>query len=727
MKQKTYGLSKTALYQFPAPPTPALCLEALSTYKNSRCGDLPSHIDYEITPDRKFPGDGTYEWFRETDCDPLDLGCKPRADYMRVKYTEGPLDRAWMQERDRNYLTRLAKKAEALLPSDASLNDPSNLISTTRERVRTLAAQVATYDFATYERIEKQLLDAKERLPGIIAQAKSAALPKPSASEIHAATLLAGKVEAQLEIYAAQANADTSYISQMQTYLSKLSNLAEYTQTDLEKVMRDLESHQRSIKDLIAASQGSSASSATSSGGAAAAAAAIPQTGLQEIAHDALNYGDVLGEGGFGTVYQGTWQHSTVAIKQLKQQSLTEDSVAELHAEATVMSQLHNPHIVQFYGFCFESPHFALVMEYMPDGSMYGLLHSDHPLTWDARTQMGIDVGAGLEYLHQQDILHRDLKSMNVLLYQQAGAYRCKLTDFGLSKVKTETKLTTTVGGKGTLAWMAPELFGRRAVYAKASDVYSYAVVLWELASRATPFSDAHDPALIGTWVREGEREDIPSDTPAAMIDAISQGWAQDAASRLTAIQIVDLLRASQTHAEPAQQQQQVQQQTEPKQPQAKAGGVAGNLASQRPKAAARGKVAGNLASFKPAAGKGMPVAKRGAAPKSGVRPKSGMLPKRGAAPKRGPGLFQANLASVVAKQATGLGRPKHNFSVKPEILSQGIESPANSNLEADLAATYESTTPAHLTALFLPPPPAEDDSYSGEYEESWPESGEGW
>jgi len=328
---------------------------------------------------------------------------------------------------------------------------------------------------------------------------------------------------------------------------------------------------------------------ALSAAGAAAAAPVVkPQAALQEIAHTELAYGDVLGEGGFGTVYQGVWHDSTVAIKQLKQQSLTEDSVAELHSEATIMSQLRNPHVLQFYGFCFDAPHFALVMEYMPEGSMYGLLHSDQALGWDARTTMGIDVGAGLSYLHQQNILHRDLKSMNVLLYQQGGEYRCKLTDFGLSKIKTETKTITADSGKGTLAWMAPELFGRRAVYAKASDIYSYAVVLWELATRATPFSDAHNPALIAKWVGDGEREDILSDVPVPIRDVITQAWAQDPASRLSATQIVKRLKASQADSAAAS----VPQETQPTK-----SDMADNFASQRPKAGAQGQVAHNLAS----------------------------------------------------------------------------------------------------------------------------------
>ena len=480
-------------------------------------------------------------------------------------------------------------------------------------------------------------------------------------------------LSAAYDIYSKQDVRDNDLSAKIAALLSRLIEASDDIsclgeEADVDRIIQTMDAQREKLIALN--EQGQMAHQAS---GGAAAAASITKAGLQEIAHDALSYGNILGEGGFGTVYKGTWQHAAVAIKQLKQQSLTEDSVAELHAEATLMSQLRNPHVVQFYGFCFESPHFALVMEYMPDGSMYGLLHSDQPLTWDARTQMGIDVGAGLEYLHQQDILHRDLKSMNVLMHQQGGAYRCKLTDFGLSKVKNETKLTTTMGGKGTLAWMAPELFERRAIYSKASDVYSYAIVLWELAARAIPFADAHNPALISTWVGKGDREDIPTDTPAVITDAITRGWAQDAALRLTASQMVDLLRATQTPAPQPVQQQQFQQP-----PQAKAGAVAGNFASQRPKAAARGKVAGNLASLAPGAGagRGTPVAKRGLGPKIGMRPKSGMIPKRGLrpkpgirlksvmipkrglGPKTGPGLFQASLASAVAKQAASHPKP---------------------------------------------------------------------
>ncbi len=105
-----------------------------------------------------------------------------------------------------------------------------------------------------------------------------------------------------------------------------------------------------------------------------------------------------------------------------------------------------------------------MVMEYLPKGSLYQVLHdSKETLPWNPiRWDIAIDVGKGLSYLHSQNIVHRDLKSLNVLLDDQ---YRAKITDFGLAKIKLETNSTTTKTkqGMGTTRWRAPELFKRGA------------------------------------------------------------------------------------------------------------------------------------------------------------------------------------------------------------------------------------------------------------------------
>ncbi len=122
-------------------------------------------------------------------------------------------------------------------------------------------------------------------------------------------------------------------------------------------------------------------------------------------------------------------------------------------------------------------------------------------------------MGKGLSYLHLQKIIHRDLKSLNVLLDNQ---YHAKITDFGLAKIKLESNSTSTKTkqGMGTTRWRAPELFKRNVSPNVASDVYSYGMVLWEIASRQLPFSDASDDVTVMGWIKDGEQEKLPTDCP---------------------------------------------------------------------------------------------------------------------------------------------------------------------------------------------------------------------
>jgi len=170
-------------------------------------------------------------------------------------------------------------------------------------------------------------------------------------------------------------------------------------------------------------------------------------------------------------------------------QHLSDESSHELESEAAIMAGLRHDNIVGFRGFCYESPHYAIVMEYLPMGSLYQLLHSNQVVDWETRVHISVGAGAGLVYLHSKNILHRDIKSLNILVEDKHGKLHGKLTDFGLSRIKTDTIASSSAKGlSGTLAWMAPELFDD-ACYQRAADVYSFAVVLWEIASRNTQFA----------------------------------------------------------------------------------------------------------------------------------------------------------------------------------------------------------------------------------------------
>ena len=263
-----------------------------------------------------------------------------------------------------------------------------------------------------------------------------------------------------------------------------------------------------------------------------------------------INYAELmltaepLGAGAFGVVYKGSYRHNDVAVKQLLLKNISEAAAKEFEAEAAVMAHLRAPNIVQFYGYCI-SPHYCIVMEYMPNGSLFSVLHSNKPLDWPERFQIAVDIAKGLAFLHHEKILHRDVKSLNVLLDKH---YQAKLTDFGLSKVKTETTsyhmaTKTKSDAVGTIAWMAPELFGPKAVYTPKADIYSLGVTFWELAARQVPFKDATDPILIPGWVKEGHREDIPSDCPPELAGLIAACWEGQPDRRPTADEVVNQLK----------------------------------------------------------------------------------------------------------------------------------------------------------------------------------------
>jgi serine/threonine protein kinase len=241
-----------------------------------------------------------------------------------------------------------------------------------------------------------------------------------------------------------------------------------------------------------------------------------------EINYSDLELGKELGKGGFGVVYKGVYRHIPVAIKQLHNASLNEGALEEFKSETTTMVNLRHPNIVQLYGICLAP--YCMVMEFMGKGSLFNLLHNKAvELPWSLRLSIANDIALGLLFLHGKNIVHRDLKSMNVLLDENNKA---KLADFGLSRVKNERSSTTKNQSVGTLMWMAPELFGRGARYTDKCDIYSLAMVYWEIAERKIPFAEEmENPSQIAVWVTQGEREKISDDCPQAFAKLITDCW----------------------------------------------------------------------------------------------------------------------------------------------------------------------------------------------------------
>jgi tRNA A-37 threonylcarbamoyl transferase component Bud32 len=263
------------------------------------------------------------------------------------------------------------------------------------------------------------------------------------------------------------------------------------------------------------------------------------------IPYQDLVFGKSLGQGAYGIVYRGEYKYADVAIKKLLVQELDQEALDEFKHEASVMAKLRSPYIVQLYGVCLEKPYYSMVMEYLSNGSLYSLLHADQAISWTTRYQIGVDVSCGLAYLHHQNIIHADLKSLNILLDKQTHA---KITDFGLSKVKsTSSSASRGASNGGSVRWMAPELFDAYAKTTKLSDVFSFAIVLWELGSRKIPYEKkAPRNEVVSILICKGVREEINKETPPSMAALIAKCWDGRAEQRPSIDDAVKILKEEQ-------------------------------------------------------------------------------------------------------------------------------------------------------------------------------------
>ncbi|XP_058215919.1 leucine-rich repeat receptor protein kinase HPCA1-like isoform X2 [Rhododendron vialii] len=205
---------------------------------------------------------------------------------------------------------------------------------------------------------------------------------------------------------------------------------------------------------------------------------------------DNFSEANVIGAGGYGKVYKGTIASGQlVAIKRAQQGSL--QGALEFKTEIELLSRINHKNVVELVGFCYEQGEQMLVYEYVPNGTLNENLAGKErkKMDWMRRLSVALDSARGLAYLHElanPPIIHRDIKSNNILLDDQLTA---KVADFGLSKLRGDIEkgyVTTQV--KGTLGYMDPEYYMTQQLTEK-SDVYSFGVVLLELVTGRAPIA----------------------------------------------------------------------------------------------------------------------------------------------------------------------------------------------------------------------------------------------
>eukprot|EP00002_Diphylleia_rotans_P000457 TRINITY_DN1023_c0_g1_i11.p1 TRINITY_DN1023_c0_g1~~TRINITY_DN1023_c0_g1_i11.p1 ORF type:complete len:2307 (+),score=387.96 TRINITY_DN1023_c0_g1_i11:43-6963(+) len=250
------------------------------------------------------------------------------------------------------------------------------------------------------------------------------------------------------------------------------------------------------------------------------------------VKYSDLEFGKLLGAGSFGEVFAGEWRGTEVAIKRINAKKLDKKAIQSFKDEVAVMVQLRHPNIVLYMAACMEPNKLCIISELMFRGSLHDVLHDETTnLELPLRVSFLTDAAKGLQYLHLSSppILHRDLKSPNLLLDEKMNV---KISDFGLTGI--QAKRGKGEEPPGTLLWMAPEVI-LGLDYTDKSDIYSFGIIMWEVLTRMDPYEGEEIAESVALRVAENNlRPEIPSDDsiPQELISLMSLCWDQEQEKR---------------------------------------------------------------------------------------------------------------------------------------------------------------------------------------------------
>ncbi|KAI3737313.1 hypothetical protein L2E82_27310 [Cichorium intybus] len=255
-----------------------------------------------------------------------------------------------------------------------------------------------------------------------------------------------------------------------------------------------------------------------------------------------LFIGNKFAMGRHSRIYRGVYKQNDVAVKLISQPEEDRDLASMLErqftSEVVMLFHLKHPNIITFFAACKKPPVFCIINEYLSGGSLRAFLHQQEPYSLHPNLvlKLAIDIARGMQYLHSQGILHRDLKSENLLLDENM---RVKVADFGISCL--ESQCGSAKGFTGTYRWMAPEMIKEKR-HTKKIDVYSFAIVMWELLTALTPFDNMTPEQAAFAVCQKNARPPLPASCPWAFRGLIKRCWSSKPEKRPGFDEIVKVL-----------------------------------------------------------------------------------------------------------------------------------------------------------------------------------------
>lgn len=291
-----------------------------------------------------------------------------------------------------------------------------------------------------------------------------------------------------------------------------------------------------------------------------------------EIDLGKLDMENVVDHGSFGSVYKGVYDHQEVAVKILDWSEDGHATAAKISAlrasfrqEVALWHKLDHPNVTKFIGASMGTSHLKIpsrndsnltensvpsraccvVVEYLPGGTLKKFLigNSRKKLSFEIVVQLALDLSRGLSYLHSKKIVHRDLKTENLLLDTNRTL---KIAGFGVARVEAQNPSDMT-GETGTLGYMAPEVLDGKP-YNRKCDIYSFGICLWEIYCCDMPYADLSFAEVSSAVVHKNLRPSIPKCCPSSFSSILKKCWDGNPEKRPEMEEVVKLLEAIDTN-----------------------------------------------------------------------------------------------------------------------------------------------------------------------------------